>query len=79
MPHAETSVCHGPGRAALLAERDGTTFGTWRGELVTAWEAWRQATPTFIALHICGASDAAMFYSEILDSASGDAIGTRTA
>ncbi|MFF3878176.1 VOC family protein [Streptomyces sp. NPDC001978] len=60
-----------PGRAALLADRDGATFGIWEGELVGYWEAWRRAAPTFITLHTRNAFDAALFYGEILDWASG--------
>ncbi|MFF5438216.1 VOC family protein [Streptomyces achromogenes] len=60
-----------PGRAALLADRDGATFGIWQGDLVTNWEAWRQAAPTFVRLHTRDAFDAAMFYGEILDWATG--------
>ncbi|MGW7822113.1 VOC family protein [Streptomyces puniciscabiei] len=60
-----------PGRAALLADRDGATFGIWQGELVGNWEAWRRASPTFIRLHTRDAFDAALFYGEILDWASG--------
>ncbi|MFB7511043.1 VOC family protein [Streptomyces broussonetiae] len=60
-----------PGRAALLADRDGATFGIWQGELVGNWEAWRRAAPTFIRLHTRNAFDAAMFYGEILDWATG--------
>ncbi|MEU6591752.1 VOC family protein [Streptomyces sp. NPDC046881] len=60
-----------PGRAALLADRDGATFGIWQGELVTNWEVWRQAAPTFVRLHTRDAFDAAIFYGEVLDWASG--------
>jgi predicted enzyme related to lactoylglutathione lyase len=59
-----------PGRAALLADRDGATFGIWEGELVSNWEAWRQAQPAFIKLHTRDAFDAAIFYGEVLDWAS---------
>lgn len=59
-----------PGRAALLADRDGATFGIWEGELVANWENWRRAAPTFIRLHTRDAFDAAIFYGEILDWAS---------
>ncbi|RPE40710.1 putative enzyme related to lactoylglutathione lyase [Streptomyces sp. Ag109_O5-1] len=59
-----------PGRAALLADRDGARFGVWQGKLVTEWEAWRQAAPTFITLHTRDAFDAAIFYGEALDWAS---------
>ncbi|KKD03043.1 VOC family protein [Streptomyces sp. WM6386] len=59
-----------PGRAALLADRDGATFGIWEGELVANWGKWRRAAPTFITLHTRDAFDAAIFYGEILDWAS---------
>lgn len=60
-----------PGRAALIADRDGATFGIWEGELFTNWENWRRAAPAFIRLHTRDAFDAAIFYGEILDWASG--------
>lgn len=59
-----------PGRAALLADRDGATFGIWEGELVGGWETWRRSAPAFIRLHTRDAFDAAIFYGEILDWAS---------
>ncbi|WP_406470692.1 VOC family protein [Streptomyces sp. NBC_01615] len=59
-----------PGRAALLADRDGAVFGIWEGELVAGWEAWRRAAPAFIRLHTRDAFDAAMFYGEVLGWAS---------
>ncbi|MFF4350177.1 VOC family protein [Streptomyces sp. NPDC001530] len=59
-----------PGRAALLADRDGAVFGIWEGELVAGWEAWRRAAPVFVRLHTRDAFDAAMFYGEVLGWAS---------
>ncbi|MFI9613535.1 VOC family protein [Streptomyces sp. NPDC052023] len=59
-----------PGRAALLADRDGATFGIWEGELVTDWETWHRAAPAFIRLHTRDAFDAAIFYGEVLEWAS---------
>ncbi|MEU6355797.1 VOC family protein [Streptomyces sp. NPDC047072] len=59
-----------PGRAALLADRDGARFGVWEGELVSDWETWRRAQPAFIRLHTRDAFDAAIFYGEVLDWAS---------
>ncbi|KOU54893.1 glyoxalase/bleomycin resistance protein/dioxygenase [Streptomyces sp. MMG1533] len=59
-----------PGRAALLADRDGAAFGIWEGELVANWESWREAQPAFIKLHTRDAFDAAIFYGEVLDWAS---------
>ncbi|MGW4198293.1 VOC family protein [Streptomyces sp. NPDC005004] len=60
-----------PGRAALLADRDGATFGVWQGKLVSNWETWRRSAPTFIRLHTRNAFDAAIFYGEVLDWATG--------
>ncbi|MEU1039477.1 VOC family protein [Streptomyces sp. NPDC005907] len=59
-----------PGRAALLADRDGAVFGIWEGKLVTGWEDWRRVAPTFVRLHTRDAFDAAIFYGEVLDWAS---------
>ncbi|KUO15507.1 VOC family protein [Streptomyces dysideae] len=59
-----------PGRAALLADRDGAPFGVWEGELVADWEAWRRSAPAFIRLHTRDAFDAAIFYGEVLEWAS---------
>ncbi|MBQ1097506.1 VOC family protein [Streptomyces sp. b94] len=56
-----------PGRAALLADRDGATFGIWEGELFSDWETWRTSRPAFIRLHTRDAFDAAIFYGEIFD------------
>ncbi|MEU8888054.1 VOC family protein [Streptomyces sp. NPDC048442] len=56
-----------PGRAALLADRDGAVFGVWEGELVSGWEQWRRAAPAFVELHTRNAFDAAIFYAEVLD------------
>ncbi|MEU6218731.1 VOC family protein [Streptomyces sp. NPDC047022] len=59
-----------PGRAALLADRDGAVFGIWEGPLNTGWKEWREAAPTFIRLHTRNAFDSAIFYGEVLDWAS---------
>ncbi|MFE4663434.1 VOC family protein [Streptomyces sp. NPDC056716] len=59
-----------PGRAALLADRDGATFGVWEGELVGHWEVWHRSAPAFIRLHTRDAFDAAIFYGEVLEWAS---------
>ncbi|MET8131574.1 MULTISPECIES: VOC family protein [unclassified Streptomyces] len=60
-----------PGRAALLADRDGAVFGIWEGALVSGWERWRSAAPAFIRLHTRDAFDAAIFYGEVLGWESG--------
>ncbi|MPY36912.1 VOC family protein [Streptomyces adustus] len=59
-----------PGRAALLADRDGATFGIWEGALFSDWETWREVSPAFIRLHTRDAFDAAIFYGEVLEWAS---------
>ncbi|AZS89252.1 VOC family protein [Streptomyces griseoviridis] len=59
-----------PGRAALLADRDGASFGIWEGELIGNWETWRRAAPAFIRLHTRDAFAAAIFYGEVLEWAS---------
>ncbi|MGW3917688.1 VOC family protein, partial [Streptomyces sp. NPDC005070] len=59
-----------PGRAALLADRDGAVFGIWEGDLMSGWERWRNAAPSFIRLHTRDAFDAAIFYGEVLGWAS---------
>ncbi|CAM5590543.1 VOC family protein [Streptomyces hirsutus] len=56
-----------PGRAALLADRDGATFGVWEGELSTDWLSWQRSQPSFIRLHTRDAFDAAIFYGEVFD------------
>ncbi|AKZ53918.1 putative hydroxylase [Streptomyces ambofaciens ATCC 23877] len=61
-----------PGRAALLADRDGATFGIWEGELFSDWETWRTSRPAFIRLHTRDAFDAAIFYGEVFDWAGAD-------
>ncbi|MZD07132.1 VOC family protein [Streptomyces sp. SID5785] len=55
-----------PGRAAVLADRDGAVFGVWEGELMGDWTAWRRAAPAFMELHTRDAFDAVMFYAEVL-------------
>ncbi|MGP3769784.1 VOC family protein [Streptomyces sp. SDT5-1] len=60
-----------PGRAAVLADRDGASFGIWEGELVSEWEKWRRAAPAFVELHTRDAFDATIFYAEVLGWASG--------
>lgn len=59
-----------PGRAALLADRDGATFGVWEGELFSDWPTWRRAQLAFVRLHTRDAFDAAIFYGGVFDWAS---------
>ncbi|MGY0488732.1 VOC family protein [Streptomyces sp. WG-D5] len=60
-----------PGRAAVLADRDGAVFGVWEGELVSDWERWRRVAPTFVELHTRDAFAATIFYDEVLGWSSG--------
>jgi predicted enzyme related to lactoylglutathione lyase len=60
-----------PGRTALLADRDGATFGIWEGELPGSWETWRETAPVLVRLHTRDAFDSAIFYGEVLLWASG--------
>ncbi|MFE0516422.1 VOC family protein, partial [Streptomyces sp. NPDC058964] len=53
-----------------LAAGDGAIFGLGEGEIISNWETWRRAAPTFIRLHTRNAFDSALFYGEILDWAS---------
>ncbi|MHC5908000.1 VOC family protein, partial [Streptomyces sp. S6] len=59
-----------PGRAALLADRDGAAFGIWEGELFGDWDLWRRSAPALVRLHTRDAFASAIFYGEVLDWAS---------
>ncbi|MFJ8584619.1 VOC family protein [Streptomyces sp. NPDC093595] len=59
------------GRGALAADRDGAVFGIWEGQLLAGWETWRDAAPAWVRLQTRDAFEAAIFYGEILDWASG--------
>ncbi|MGW1892674.1 VOC family protein [Streptomyces sp. NPDC002004] len=55
------------GRAALVADRDGATFGVWQGELFAGWESWRTQAPAWVRLRTRDAFEAAIFYGEVLE------------
>ncbi|MEV8566201.1 VOC family protein [Streptomyces sp. NPDC051322] len=59
------------GRGALAADRDGATFGIWEGRLPVDWPIWRRRTPAWLHLRTRDALDAAIFYGEVLDWATG--------
>ncbi|WP_175409195.1 VOC family protein [Streptomyces sp. TRM64462] len=59
------------GRGALAADRDGAVFGIWEGELPAGWELWRETAPAWVRLHTRDAFEAAIFYGEVLEWASG--------
>jgi predicted enzyme related to lactoylglutathione lyase len=59
------------GRGALAADRDGAVFGIWEGELIPDWLTWRKTAPAWLRLRTRDAFEAAIFYGEVLDWASG--------
>lgn len=59
------------GRGALAADRDGATFGIWEGQLPIDWPTWRKRTPAWLHLRTYDALEAAIFYGEVLEWASG--------
>ncbi|MFD7621632.1 VOC family protein [Streptomyces sp. NPDC059802] len=62
----------GKGRGALAADRDGAVFGIWeRTEPATSPRAPDDHSHAWLRLHTRNAFDAAIFYGEVLDWASG--------
>ncbi|MDC7340374.1 VOC family protein [Streptomyces lydicus] len=61
----------GPGRAALAADRDGATFGFWEGQRL-AWSVGQGNAPARLELRTRDAFEAAIFYAEVFDWASGE-------
>lgn len=59
------------GRGALAADRDGAVFGLWEGDLLYDWEEWRDRAQAWISLRTRDAFEAAIFYGEILEWATG--------
>ncbi len=59
------------GRGALAADREGNRFGIWAGQLVDSWDLWRAQRPWRLELRARDVFDAALFYGEVLDWASG--------
>ncbi|MFF2655612.1 VOC family protein [Streptomyces sp. NPDC058045] len=59
------------GRGALAADRDGAVFGIWEGRLLAQWELWRVHARVWVGLRTRDAFEAAIFYGEVLDWASG--------
>ncbi|UZJ32664.1 VOC family protein [Streptomyces endophytica] len=60
----------GPGRAALAADRDGATFGFWEGQTL-AWSVGHGRAPACLELRTRDAFEAAIFYAEVFEWASG--------
>ncbi|MFK4070202.1 VOC family protein [Streptomyces sp. NPDC029674] len=59
------------GRGALAADRDGAVFGIWEGRIVSDWHSWRAHAPVWLRLRSPDAFEAAIFYGQVLDWASG--------
>ncbi len=59
------------GRGAIAADRDGAVFGIWEGELFSDWHVWRENAPVWLRLRTRDAFDAAIFYGQVLEWASG--------
>ncbi|MBT2441740.1 VOC family protein [Streptomyces sp. ISL-36] len=55
------------GRAALVADREGATFGLWEGGVLSEWSVGEGKAPAWLELHTRDAFDAAVFYGEILE------------
>ena len=55
------------GRAALVADLDGATFGIWQGVLPSSWPAWRDQQPAQLRLHSLDVFEAAIFYGGVLE------------
>ncbi|MFC9246142.1 VOC family protein [Streptomyces sp. NPDC057136] len=66
-------LAFGKGRAALASDRDGAVFGVWeRTEPSTAPPAPADHSHAWLRLRTRNAFDAAIFYGEVLDWASGN-------
>ncbi|MFF8607063.1 VOC family protein [Streptomyces sp. NPDC015346] len=55
------------GRAALVADREGATFGIWEGGVLSEWSVGEGKAPAWLELHTRNAFDAAVFYGEVLE------------
>ncbi|WP_328885384.1 VOC family protein [Streptomyces sp. NBC_00316] len=64
-------VRFGLGRGAVAADRDGAVFGFWEGRALP-WSDDRGNAPAFVELRTRDAFDAAVFYAQIFDWASGE-------
>ncbi|WP_409061970.1 VOC family protein [Streptomyces sp. SYP-A7185] len=60
------------GRGALAADRDGAVFGIWEGRLIAGWQSGRADAPVWLRLRSPDAFEAAIFYGQVLDWATGD-------
>ncbi|MEU4998093.1 VOC family protein [Streptomyces sp. NPDC021622] len=63
------------GRAALVTDLEGATFGIWDGDVLAAWSVGAKWSPAWLELHTGNAFDAAIFYGEVLGWGQGDSDG----
>ncbi|MFD8985647.1 VOC family protein [Streptomyces sp. NPDC059564] len=61
----------GGGRAALVADVDGAVFGIWAGPVAADWRVGKGMAPAWLELRTRNAFDAALFYGEVLEWATG--------
>ncbi|MBT2406113.1 MULTISPECIES: VOC family protein [unclassified Streptomyces] len=59
------------GRGALVADRDGAVFGIWEGPVSADWRVGEGQAPAWLELRTRNAFDAAIFYGEVLEWATG--------
>ncbi|MBW5484255.1 VOC family protein [Streptomyces bambusae] len=59
------------GRGALAADPQGAVFGVWQGRILSDWRVGEGRAPAWLELRTRDAFDAAVFYGEVLEWASG--------
>ncbi|MEU7551375.1 VOC family protein [Streptomyces sp. NPDC044571] len=59
------------GRGALVADRDGAAFGIWEGGVSADWRVGVGPAPAWLELRTRDAFEAAIFYGEVLEWATG--------
>ncbi|UQX02160.1 VOC family protein [Streptomyces sp. RerS4] len=59
------------GRGALVADRDGAAFGIWEGPIAADWRVGSGHAPAWLELRTRDAFEAAIFYGEVLEWATG--------
>ncbi|MER7463602.1 VOC family protein [Streptomyces sp. NPDC097981] len=59
------------GRGALVADRDGAVFGIWAGGVSADWRVGHGPAPAWLELRTRDAFEAAIFYGEVLEWATG--------
>ncbi|WP_308315782.1 VOC family protein [Streptomyces sp. ISL-100] len=59
------------GRAALVADPEGASFGIWEGRALSGWRVGEGGAPAWVELHTRNAFDAALFYGGVLEWGNG--------